>query len=232
MSLYAIGDLHLSFGTNKPMNIFGENWDNYEEVLKKNWQENVKEEDTVILLGDFSWATYLEETEKDFYYLNSLPGTKIMLKGNHDYWWATVNKMKKFLQEKQIGNIEFLYNNSYLYKDYIIAGTRGWSNQDGEEDRKVKKREKIRLELSIQDGIKKYGKDKKIIVCTHYPPFGEKIEETDLLGTMKNYSVEKCLYGHLHGIAHNDAIQGKIDGIEFLLLSSDFTNFKLTKILD
>ena len=232
MSLYAIGDLHLSFGVDKPMNIFGSKWDRYEEKIEKDWMAKVKETDTVILLGDFSWAMYLEEAEKDFMFLNSLPGNKILLKGNHDYWWNTVNKMKKYLEEKGFNNIDFLYNNSFLYDNYIIAGTRGWGSGGTEEDIKVKKREKIRLELSIQDGIKKFGDNKEIIVCTHYPPFGENDEETDLIGIMKKFNVRKCLYGHLHGDAHKEAKQGNIDGIEYMLLSGDYVDFKLTKILD
>ena len=114
MSIYVIGDLHLSFGVNKPMNIFGENWEKHYEKIKENWLRKVKDEDTVILPGDFSWATYLEESEKDFEFLNNLSGKKILLKGNHDYWWTTVTKMKKFLEEKNIQNIDFLYNNSFL----------------------------------------------------------------------------------------------------------------------
>lgn len=231
MSLYAIGDLHLSFGINKPMNVFGNRWNNYEERLKQNWYKKVNEDDTVILLGDFSWATYLDDTENDFKFISVLPGNKIILKGNHDYWWTTINKMKKFLNEKNITNIDFLYNNSFRYKNYIIAGTRGWGNGESEEDIKIQKREKIRLELSIQDGIKKYGNN-KIIVCTHYPPFGATEDETNLIATMHKYNVEKCLYAHLHGDAHKDAIQGKIEGIEFRLLSSDYTDFELIKIED
>ena len=232
MSLYAIGDLHLSFETNKPMNVFGSKWNNYEEKLKQDWNEKVKKDDTIILLGDFSWATYLEDTEDDFKFLASLPGNKIMLKGNHDYWWTTINKMKKFLKEKGIENIDFLYNNSFLYNNYILAGTRGWGVGEDADDIKVKKREKIRLELSIQDGVKKFGEDKKIIVCTHYPPFGATDIDTDLIDTMQKYKVEKCLYAHLHGEAHKDAVQGKIDGIEYVLLSSDYTDFKLVKIIE
>ena len=116
MSIYAIGDLHLSFNTNKPMNVFGEIWENYEEKIKQDWIEKVKQEDLVVLPGDFSWAMYLDETEKDFEFINELPGKKILLKGNHDYWWNTLNKMDKFISEKNFSNINFLYNNSYYLK--------------------------------------------------------------------------------------------------------------------
>ena len=112
MAIYVIGDLHLSFSTNKPMDIFGKNWQNYEEKIKQDWLSKVKKEDTVILPGDFSWAMYLDETEKDFEFINNLPGKKILLKGNHDYWWSTVTSMRKYIDSKEFKNIDFLYNNS------------------------------------------------------------------------------------------------------------------------
>ena len=231
MSIYAIADLHLSFGSNKPMDIFGDNWGNHWEKINKDWLEKVEENDIVLLPGDFSWATYLKDTYEDFKYLNELPGKKILLKGNHDYWWTTLKSMREYLKENNFTNIDFLYNNSYLCEDYIIAGTRGWQWTDTEEDYKLLRREMIRLELSIQDGIKKFGEDKKIIICTHYPPFNvTKNKELDYISLMKKYNVEKCIYGHLHGPAHKDAIQGNIDGIDFKLVSCDFTNFTLKKI--
>ena len=172
MSIYVIGDLHLSFAVDKPMDIFGNNWENHAEKIKSNWIEKVKPEDTVILPGDFSWATYLEESKADFEYLNSLPGRKIMSKGNHDYWWTTVTKMNKFLKENNFENIYFLYNNSYLIENKIIVGTRGWvTNFKAPINAKILKRENDRLKLSIEDGIKKYGEDKEIIAFIHYPPF-------------------------------------------------------------
>lgn len=231
MSIYAIADLHLSFGSNKPMDIFGENWGNHWEKIKTDWLKKVKEEDLVLLPGDFSWAMYLKDTYEDFKYLNGLPGKKILLKGNHDYWWTTLKSMRDYLEGNNFSNIDFLYNNSYLYEDYIIAGTRGWQWNDSEEDYKLLRRELLRLELSIQDGVKNFGTDKKIIICTHYPPFNTtKNEELDYINIMKKYNVVKCIYGHLHGNSHKDAIQGNIEGIDFKLISSDYTNFTLEKI--
>ena len=128
MSIYAIGDLHLSFSGEKPMDIFGYNWENHAEKIKENWTSKVNKEDTVILPGDFSWATYLEDTYKDFEFLNSLPGKKILSKGNHDYWWGTLTSMRKFLKENNFQNIDFLFNNSYFVENKIITGTRGWIN--------------------------------------------------------------------------------------------------------
>ena len=156
MAIYVIADLHLSFNTNKPMDIFGENWQNYEEKIQTDWKEKVKQEDLIILPGDFSWSMYLEDTEKDFEFINKLPGKKILLKGNHDYWWTTITSMRRFIEEKEFKNIDFLYNNSYEYKNSIIVGTRGWTISEEQEDIRLTKREVDRLELSIKDGILKY----------------------------------------------------------------------------
>lgn len=232
MSIYAISDLHLSFGANKPMDIFGVNWGEHTEKIKQDWNKNIKEEDTVLLPGDFSWAMYLKDTLEDFKYLSKLPGKKLLLKGNHDYWWTTLKSMREYLRENGFSNIDFLYNNSYLCEDYIIAGTRGWQSSDTSDDCKLLKRENLRLGISLNDGVNKYGKDKKIIVCTHYPPFNDlNKRETSLIDTMKQYNVETCIYGHLHGEAHKDALQGKIDGIDYKLVSCDYTDFKLVKIV-
>ena len=153
MSIFVIADLHLSFRVPKPMDIFGDNWTGHEEKIRKDWIEKVKENDLVVLPGDFSWETYLEDTKLDFGYLKSLPGKKLMLKGNHDYWWTTVTNMRKFLKENNFENIDFLYNNSYEVEGNIIAGTRGWVQSNEEEDKKMINRETIRLELSIKEAI-------------------------------------------------------------------------------
>lgn len=233
MSIYVIGDLHLSFSVDKPMDIFGNNWENHAEKIRNNWIEKVKPEDTVILPGDFSWATYLEESKADFEYLNSLPGRKIMSKGNHDYWWTTVTKMNKFLKENNFENIDFLYNNSYLIENKIIVGTRGWvTNFKAPINAKILKRENDRLKLSIEDGIKKYGEDKEIIAFIHYPPFYKEPvpDELNFILTLKNYNIKKCYYAHLHSDSHKEAIEGIIDGIEYKLVSSDYLKFDLMKI--
>lgn len=235
MAIYAIGDLHLSFGTNKPMDIFGYNWDKHDQKIKKSWMEKVKDNDTVLLLGDFSWAMYLEETFEDFKYLCSMPGKKIMLKGNHDYWWSTLAKMHSYLKNNEFENIDFIQNNSFLLENKIVCGTRGWVNVNNKENYPILRRENLRLEMSIQDGIKKYGDDKEIIICMHYPPFNKEKyipDEINFVKTMQKYNVKYCLYGHLHGEAHRDAIEGNIDGIEYKLLSSDYKNFELTQIYE
>lgn len=230
MAIYVIGDLHLSFSTNKPMDIFGRNWQNYEEKIKKDWLLKVKPEDTVILPGDFSWAMYLDETEKDFEFINNLPGKKILLKGNHDYWWTTLTSMRKYIKEENFENIDFLYNNSYEIENKIIAGTKGWNISEEQEDIRLTKREVARLELSIKSGIEKYGNDKEIIVFMHYPPLTKTNIDTDYTRLMKKYGIKRCYYGHLHANSIKDAVEGNVDGIEYKLVSSDGLDFKLVEI--
>lgn len=234
MAIYTIGDLHLSFHENKPMSIFGENWEGHEEKIKKDWTKKVQENDLVVIPGDFSWSTYLKDTVQDFDYLNKLPGKKLLLKGNHDYWWTTVTSMKNFLQENHFENIDFLYNNSYEYENYIICGTRGWSSSEDGEDKKLLKREAIRLELSLQDGIKNYGKEKEILVFMHYPPINNsnliQNETNDFIRIMQKYDVKRCYYGHLHSNSIQEAVEGKHFGIDFKLVSADGVDFKLVKI--
>ena len=233
MAIYTIGDLHLSFYENKPMSIFGSNWEGHEEKIKKNWIENVKEKDLVVLPGDFSWSTYLDYTYEDFSYLNKLPGKKLLLKGNHDYWWTTLTSMRNFLKEKNFENIDFVYNNSYEFENYVIAGTRGWSRGEQEEDKKILNRELLRLELSLKT-IK--CKEKEILVFMHYPPIINNDilnnSPSDFVKLLLKYNVKKCYYGHLHSIAIKEAIEGRHFGIEFKLVSADSLDFKLLKISD
>ena len=234
MSIYAIGDLHLSLAKDKPMSIFGENWKEHEQKIKKNWLEKVKENDYVILLGDFSWATYLEEAYDDFKYLDELPGKKILLKGNHDYWWTTITNMKNYLKENKFNTIDFLHNNSYFIEDKIIVGTRGWNLLETENSEKMINREITRLELSIKNGIDNYGMNKEIIAFMHYPPICKsnliKNERNDFINIMKKYNVKKCFYGHLHSTSIRDAVEGEYFEIDFKLVSADGLDFKLYKI--
>ncbi len=236
MAIFAIADLHLSFNENKPMNIFGEKWQNHEEKIKQDWLKKVTEKDTVLLPGDFSWSMYLKDTKADFEYLDKLPGRKILLKGNHDYWWSTLNKMQKYVEENNFKNIDFLYNNSYEVEGNIIAGTRGWVQSNEQEDKKMINRESIRLELSIKDGIQKFGEDKPIIICMHYPPYTnynkQNLIDSPFIEIMRKYNVKKCIYGHLHGESIKEAIQGNIKGIDTTLVSADGVDFKLIKITE
>lgn len=234
MSLFTIGDLHLSFSEDKPMSIFGDNWENHENKIKEDWLKKVKNNDLVVLPGDFSWSTYLKDTYKDFEYLNNLPGKKLLLKGNHDYWWTTVTSMRNYLKENDFKNIDFLYNNAYEYEGKIIAGTRGWSLIEDADDKKMIKRESIRLELSIQEGIKNFGDNKEIIVFMHYPPIFnsniEKNETNEFIEILKKYNIKRCYYGHLHSVSIKDAVEGNYFGINFKLVSADGLDFKLIEI--
>ena len=161
-------------------------------------------------------------------------GSIILLKGNHDYWWTTLKKLREFIEKNSLDSIEFLYNNSYLVENKLIVGTRGWNILDIEDDGKMLKRENARLELSIQDGIKKYGKEKEMIAFMHYPPINKndiiRKEESIFVKTLKKYNIHKCYYGHLHGISHKEAVEGNIDGIEYRLISADYINFDLIKV--
>ena len=240
MSIYAIGDLHLSLNKEKPMDIFGGNWKNHEQKIKENWKNTVQDTDLVILPGDFSWEMHLKDMYNDFAYLNQLPGKKLLLKGNHDYWWTTLVKMREFLQENKFENIDFVYNNSYLFEDKIIAGTRGWALNDTENSDKMNHREEERLKLSLQSGVDNFG-DKEIICIMHYPPIIEEnkndannqsknLKVSNYVQIMKEYNVKTCLYGHLHGESHKEAFEGIIEGINFKLVSSDYLDFKLYKV--
>ncbi len=238
MAVYVIGDLHLSFSQDKPMSVFGQNWKGHSEKIKEDWLQKVKQEDTVIIAGDFSWATYLEDSYADFCYLNSLPGRKILLKGNHDYWWTTVTSMKHFLEEKGIKNVDFLHNNSFEIENKIFVGTRGWALLDSENSHKMVNREATRLEISIKSAIEQFGTKKERIAIMHYPPLSSTCMknaytyDSKFLDILKQYQISSCYYGHLHGSSHKDAIEGKIENITFRLISADYLNFKLYKIID
>lgn len=236
MSIYIIADLHLSFSNPKPMSIFGNKWENHQEKIRKDWLSKVKKEDTVLLLGDFSWAMHLKDTLKDFEYLNSLPGRKILLRGNHDYWWATIKSMETFLKENGIENIEFLQNNSIEVENKIFCGSRGWTlaNTETENSKKMISRECLRLELSIEDALSKRNKGQEVILCMHYPPIVRanflNNEITDFMKVLKKHNIKRCFYGHLHGTSINEAITGEAFGISLQLVSADGLDFKLLKI--
>lgn len=224
MSIFAIGDLHLPLGIDKPMNKFGSNWDNYVERIKTQWEAIITEEDTVVIPGDFSWATYLEEAERDFEYLSALPGKKILIKGNHDYWWTTMSKLNWFVAQKGYKNISFLQNNSITADGVSICGTRGWLypawSPFSESDAKYFSREVGRLELSL-----KAAETEEILVFTHYPPMSKLCEGNAFTEMMKKYGVKKCIYGHLHGYSHDSRIPDEVDGIKYELVSSDYLRF-------
>lgn len=234
MAIFVIGDLHLSFGSNKPMDIFGKNWVKHDEKIAENWKENVKDTDTVIINGDFSWAMNIKDMYLDFKYLEELPGKKILSKGNHDYWWASITSMRKYLEENNFTSIDFLHNNSFEIEGKVIVGTRGWVISNDINEKKIFDREANRLELSIKDGINKYG-NKEMIGITHYPPITKSMlinnELNDIVRILKKYEIPNCYYGHLHASSINDAVNGEYYGINFKLASCDALDFKLLKIV-
>ena len=232
MSIYAISDLHLAVSVDKPMDIFGGNWDNYMEKLRINWNSVVTNEDYVLIPGDISWATYLQDVKLDFDFINKLPGKKVISKGNHDYWWTTISKLEKYITQNKFDTIKFLNNNSIKIDDVVVCATRGWKCPNEEdftkEDEKIYKREVQRLKLSL-DSVE--DKDCKKYVMVHFPPFNNKKEANELIDTMIKYGVKNCLYGHLHGGALENAFVGELYGINFELISADYLGFNPKKIL-
>lgn len=223
MALYAIGDLHLCLGAPKPMDVFGGNWTGYMDKLKEGMSV-ISDADTTVLLGDLSWALSLEESAADFAWINKIPGRKIILKGNHDYWWSTAAKFNKFCAEHDFANMLLLNNNCYEYEDWAICGTRGWffeEERSGAHDEKVFKRELCRLEASL-----KAAGEKRKMVFLHYPPKYKGYECREILDLLEKYEVRRCFYGHLHGGSHKLAMEGLWDGVDYRLLSADYLNFK------
>lgn len=222
MSLFAIGDPHLSLGTDKPMDVFP-GWADYVPRLERGWRALVKADDTVILPGDISWAMSLERTKADFDFLNRLPGQKILLKGNHDYWWSTRRKMDAFLEANGFSTLKILHNNAYRIGDFTVCGTRGWFfDAEHDADKKVLLREAGRLRMSIAEGKKLGG---TLLVFLHYPPLSLLQTCDEIMTVLKEEGVTRCYYGHLHGASRYNAAIGLHDGITFSLVSADHLGF-------
>lgn len=222
MSIFAIGDTHLSLNSDKPMNIF-KGWDDYVERLSANWQAVVEPKDTVVVMGDVSWAMSLSEAQKDFAFLNELPGQKIILKGNHDYWWNTRRKMEDFFVENGFFTLHILHNNAFLVDGFSICGTRGWFYDDTQsEPEKVLLREVQRLKTSIDAGRALGGEP---IVFLHYPPITLLQRCKPILDLLEQEKIERCFYAHLHGSAAYSSYRGEFQGTHFELLSGDFLKF-------
>ncbi len=235
MRIYALADLHLSFieefdmeninktKVSKPMDIFGQNWNNHYIKIWNNWNHIIEEEDIILIPGDISWAAKLEDAVYDFNYIENLPGKKILGKGNHDYWWHSLKKISEFTSDKT----SFLQNNSFdLNDEIVLCGTRGWVCPNDisfkEYDKKIFNRELIRLENSLKSA----PRDKKKLVMMHYPPVNEKKDKSDFIEIMQDYSVSACIFGHLHGYSIKKRIEGEHWGIKFNLVSADYLNFK------
>ena len=221
--IYTIGDLHLSLGCDKPMDIFS-GWTNHVERLKENWNSKITENDTVILLGDHSWALKLEDSFKDLEFIHKeLNGRKILVKGNHDLWWSTMNKITNFVTENGFTSIDFLFNNAYLNEGISNCGTRGWIRENGEvADLKVMNREAGRLEASLQAGKKLGG---ELVAFIHYPPIYGTEENALLTEVLHKYGVKRCFYAHLHGSAIRGALNCERDGVMYRLVSADGVGF-------
>lgn len=224
MRLYTLGDLHLSIGApEKAMDIF-RGWENHLPLLEANWKRVVEPEDTVVIAGDSSWAMDLPQSLPDFSFIQSLPGQKILLKGNHDYWWTSLKKMEDFFATNGLDTLHILHNNHYAFGEYGICGTRGWVNMGNEEpaNAKVLAREVQRLEVSIRSAI---NAGLTPIVFLHYPPVYGNVCNYDILDVLYRYEIKRCYYGHIHGHSHKNAITGERDGILFRMISSDYLQF-------
>ena len=228
MALYAIGDLHLSLGAEKPMDVFGGKWLGYMDKLREGMSV-IGPEDTTVLLGDLSWALDLQGAKRDFAWINEIPGRKIILKGNHDYWWSTAAKFYKFCQENGFEDQWILNNNHYEYDGWAICGTRGWffeEDRGGTHDEKVFRRELIRLETSL-----KSAGDKNKMVFLHYPPRYRGYECREIIELLERYEVRRCFYGHLHSESHKLAIEGQWGGVDYRLVSADYIGFKPVTVI-
>ena len=226
MALYAIGDTHLSLGSSKPMDVFGGAWTGYVEKLKEGFSV-LTQEDTVVICGDVSWGMSLEEAKEDFAFLDALPGgRKILLKGNHDYWWNTASKMNRFFEENGFTTLSILHNNCYFYGDIALCGTRGWFYEETG-SQKVFNRELIRLETSL-----KAAGEKERLCFLHYPPRYQGYTCREIMELLERYRVKTCYYGHLHGGSHRLAMEGMCNGVNYKLVAADYVKFKPVKILD
>lgn len=226
MAIFVIADLHLSLGAaDKPMDVF-EGWQGYLPKLERNWRTLIAPEDTVVLPGDISWAMSLEDTREDFVFLNALPGKKIILKGNHDYWWTTLNKMNRFLEANGFDTLQILHNTAIQAEGVFLCGTRGWmSDVQGPEDEKILNREIGRLRMSLEAA----GEGEKLVFL-HYPPLYPGQMEGGLANLLKEFGVSRCFYGHLHGVSIRYAVQGEHDGVDYRLISADALKFCPYKI--
>lgn len=227
--LYVIGDPHLSLAVEKPMDIFG-GWGNYVQRLQEGFAK-VNDDDLTVICGDLTWGMTLDQCREDFLFIDRLPGKKIILKGNHDYWWTTATKAKRFFAENGIETIDILHNNCFFYNDIAICGTRGWFYEEethGDHDKKVMNRELMRLEASF----KAAGDAERKFCFLHYPPRYNDYICGEILELFKKYNVERCYYGHIHGPGRRYAKEGIFDGVEYTLISADHLGFEPFAVIE
>lgn len=228
MALYAIGDLHLAQSVNKPMDVFGPGWSNHAQRLEAAFSQ-LRERDVTVLCGDISWGINFSESLADFQFIDRLPGKKIIVKGNHDYWWNTAAKMRRFFQENGLESLEILHNNAYFYEDWALCGTRGWFYEEeaSGHNEKVLNREVGRLEASLRA-----AGGRPILAFLHYPPLYTGYRCPEVVSKLEEYRVQRCFYGHLHGPTHKRAVEGTVGNVAYSLVSADYLGFTPKKILD
>lgn len=238
MGIYTISDLHLSGGVEKPMDIFGGAWINHAERVTASWLQTISDEDYVVLPGDHSWGLTEEEALPDLKWINGLPGRKILLKGNHDLWWQTGRKLQRMKEAYHLDSLTFLHNSAVFLPEYHVAvcGTRGWKcpgdKEFSTEDQRVYRREVLRLETSLKCGSALSPAAPELIAFLHYPPYNRNVTENGFTETLKRYHVRYCYYGHLHGPAQRNAVNGteNADGIVYTLVSCDYTGHRLCRV--
>lgn len=231
MSVFAISDLHLPGNNDKPMDIFGDHWTDHWTQIASAWENLVTPEDIVLIAGDISWAMTMEDVQDDLDMISSMPGRKVMLRGNHDYWWQSITKLRHILP----ANMYAVQNDALKFDDYIICGTRGWNcpgyKQFSESDEKIYKREAERLKLSLMNAKRISGDDTKLIVMMHYPPFNDKQDDSLFTSQLEKAQPDVVIYGHLHGYGAVNAFEGNLRGVEYRMTACDYINFEPVKIL-
>lgn len=237
MAIYGISDLHLAKDIDKPMDVFGPAWDHYMERIEENWRAVIKEGDTVLVPGDISWATYISEVDKDFAFIESLPGTKLFSRGNHDYWWTTLRKMEIYISNKEFNSIKFVQNKATQVGDVIISGTRGWilpnDSEFSSDDQRIYDRELARIDLCISD-IKRLDPDHnyKWVLMMHYPPITKTCLNNAMVTKITEAGIDLCVYGHLHALGHRLIVEDTVENTEFKCIAADYLKFEPLKLFD
>lgn len=230
MKIFALSDFHLSINNSKPMDIFGPVWEGYLEKIEEDWKDKVGDDDVVLIAGDLSWAMKFEEAKPDLDYICALKGKKVILKGNHDYWWNSISELREYLHNDTYA----IQNDALKFGRFVICGSRGWMPADNgfksEQDEKIYRRELIRMELSLKNAMALKGDGDKIVVMTHYPPFNYRLEDNEMTALFEKYGVSDVVYGHLHNEDKRQKMQFTRNGIKYYLTSCDLVDNKLVEI--